>query len=592
MANGKKLINKSSTVVQHLAVHNIQHLHNYSTFEAQYLQRMRFENKKNSSSGQYSFCNGFDSDTGSDLRHDKHKKFIEKNKTNIYKNCSVKRCVSTDSGFSSTKTDSGSSSDFSCNGKSARRTETLSNWNQQDEFNYIATPSSRINVQPTKCFDFNKAEAFCEDTTRIEKKQREILEQCYQNEALKKFNYNVNPSVFDCSLLNKSSSPLDVFSNPLSVYVPSKYDRHKSKILLKKKKKNSFQKLKNSVQNLKIKKNVQQNGLSLMTSSYVQTANNLLNLNLNQSSIKQNNNHLSFSSNIKNTNQNNVFKENLVNHQVQDNEDEDEILTRLFTRPNKKPLLAKLFEKVGGQSYSMRNIDKLEEQDKFEEQGKHLKKTSSNRSIPDALRSIWTKLQRPYVERERVDRSSQHLSKTSSMPLIYQENEQTLAFLNSNRNCINIIDSDANYKQPVTCKKTVKKPSEIKSLNYVGKDKRSSSCSELTSNKSHFFNPKIAYAPYLIAFQSSNDNLKTKSPNIQYPYVEGPTFHCQCCQHNMNKNQYQSFYREQAVAPFYREQGVAPVYREQAVAPLDVQIEREKKATRRKVSDLYFDSFV
>ena len=121
MANGKKLVRNNSSVVQHLAIHN------YSTFEAHYLQRLHYDKRKtDNNSCQYQFCSGFESDIGSNglaVKDFGSKRSDGWIRPTAQKNRSVKRCISTDSGFSSTKTDSGSSSDFSySNGiRSSRR---------------------------------------------------------------------------------------------------------------------------------------------------------------------------------------------------------------------------------------------------------------------------------------------------------------------------------------------------------------------------------------------------------------------------------------------------------------------------------------
>ena len=454
----------------------------------------------------------------------------------------------------------------------------------------VQSTKSGFELPRTNLFSEGYKSIISEDVSRIEIKQREILEQCYQNEELKKYNYN--PSIVDCSLLNENSSPSLI--NKPHLNISHKCYQFKSETTVKKKTGGSLKKLRDSMRKLRIKKSSLQNNaeISLPLTNHSQATNSIHdNLSLKSYPIgcAQNNNTSDVPSNLKNMNQNiDTLVTETYSSNNQNNEDEEKILTRLFTRPNKKPLIKKLLEKVGGQSYSTRNIQKMEEH------GKYLRRSSSNRSIPDALRELWSKVQRTNVDDRITSKNTQHLSKTRSMPQISDNfnyvNEHPLAFQNTCHNISRkkVFNSGPLYfaqpnKSAIKNKKTFKKLPENNSSNLVsniGSSKRSSSsCSDLSSNKSHFFNPEMVYGPYLIAFHRSNENIDYaqnfhSSPHeLQYQYgVEG--FHCPCCQHNTPKTQYQ------------------PAFRERAVAPLNIQIASEKRATRRKVSDMVFDSFV
>lgn len=448
----------------------------------------------------------------------------------------------------------------------------------------------------------NNSKVNCDAVERqisdIEIKEDSILRQCFKNEGLTEYSDTKGRSyVFDCSHpLEQSRFPLpDHLNYPLCKY------RYKSESVLSRTSIKPLKKIKDSWRKLKSRKLSQSR------------ANETI------STISSDTSYIDYL------------------HEI--DEESDDILSRLATDPKeKKSFLKKIVNRIGGsRTYKAQEKPTSSQGSDAPVRNSNFQRSASTRSIPEALKNMWNKVHDLDFD-QATSPSINTLSRALSMPsisTIYPRNEpEEVMYFDEPGLVQNETSYFSNFFKPMETKyqkpktklsggddvitgvlgvhstienefqstdlSSVKENIEpeyrdehiekttlktVQKIEQPHQHDMYSSCYELSSPKSHFYNPQEYYSSYLETSACA---------------------HCSCCMHSQRPST--QFNIPPYPQPNYTyEVSHGPVLtpgqnlvsvngqcgrRENVIAPLDVKMSCERKAERRKISDMIFDTFV
>jgi len=448
----------------------------------------------------------------------------------------------------------------------------------------------------------------------IEERENAILEECYRNEGLSPECADMGCNYAECHhFTSVSKFPLpDHLNYPLNKYYKSETNLT-NRLQPLKKIRSSLRKLKHKTQNIHLSTPDRYDNYSLPVS-----IDHSLNLETFDSSY---------------------FSD------FNDSENSDVIMARLAKNPNsKKAWMKKIFKWNIGKSYSAKKKQSRKDNDSivYSEASPSLKKRShSTRSIPEALMNIWSKVH----ETPSATTTATHefeftvpttLQRASSMPsiathrvakqqqrevadVIYFNERGTVTTVNNNKNIFaNLLNQQQQQQRPPH-------PPQ-RSLSTPVKD----SCDYFEEEEERF----RGFQAECIA-QENNNRIPPRHPQYYTSCHDVRTLatqhtpvpmHCQCCAHIQHfgapqpqqqyvyQQQYQhdgQFYRHdvevvteedeycsgdemvQPIAYYTTSHDIStPQPTASIIAPLDMKVSVERRAERRKICDMVFDTFV
>lgn len=439
----------------------------------------------------------------------------------------------------------------------------------------------------------------------IEEKENAILQQCYRNEGLLKDCPPDCSYIVDC----KGQQPSSSFPLPEHLNYPLCKYRHKSELNLGKT--SPLKKIRSGFKKIKPRR-----AFSSPTESV---------------------------SNTLSSEGSTTFDEFLYDDEEENN---DTILQRLSRDPKeRKSIIKRFISKIQTRSYSTAPID--EEMPKF-------KSSVSTASIPDALKDMWHQVHDVTLEQNKnpyPGNKIQGMTRAVSMPLIplFQPQIEELtanknrftnfikqdACLNSSKSkqtLVNVDDVitgvlgmpsvDLNHDKNIerTPKRSVTDvelnsvtdvlDNNKENINFIDTPKPTISRSILKHSASFTseLSTEILSEYSTTSHGSTARRRKVSHPSytnqrkISFPF-NSYQHHCPCCKHSQfrhlqmptqhNIPEYEvvnesQFYQIPLEKPQYLDNPVI----EQVLAPLDVRVSGERKAERRKISEMLFDTFV